>query len=108
MEHDHKRQPVSDPPDPPDLIGAFLKDLADLSRRHGIWIRGVAGVHGDLPELYAAHGDEQGYIPYALNRGLGHVSQHFDVDSASQQWLTGDPRTRGEPPEPIRKLFTGK
>lgn len=90
---------------PPDLIGNFLRDLEELSRRHGIWIKGSNGLRGDLPEVYAAYGDEQGYTPYVLNRGNGELTQHFDVASAAHEWLTGDHESRGPAPDLLRKAI---
>lgn len=82
-------------------IRAFLHDLAELSRRHGLWITGTGNA---LPHLTRGWGDESGYVPY--NRFRGHVSDVvFDVISETEAWMRAPEENRGPAPEALVRCW---
>ncbi len=62
---------------PEDNLLAFLEDLGDLCRRHGVWIEQFSET--TLPILRPAMGSERGYLPMLHDRGMGVGSIHMKL-----------------------------
>ena len=88
----------------PDPTRAFLRELEELSRRHGLWI---CGSGRDLPLLRPGWGDEKGYLP--MTRWRGHATDlAFKVDSAAEDWANAPVDQRGAAPEAIARIVRAR